>query len=112
VFSGPEGSLNTLLVVSRDMKRIAIILSILCVLVYGISWFFGTPYIHVLIGIIGIQLFLSLASVGENEEELAELKAQGSWVREWHIWVLLACILSGLVVAEYYYPVLESFGAK
>lgn len=94
------------------MKRVGITLSILCVLVYAFSWFFGTPYIHVLIGIMGIQLFMSLASIGENEEELAELKAKGSWVREWHVWVLLACVFSALVVAEYYYPILSNYGAK
>lgn len=101
-----------LVVVSRNMKRLGIIVIILCVLVYAISWFFGTPYIHILIGLLGIQLFMSLASTGGSEDEFVELKAEGSGAREWHVWILFTCLFSALVVAEYYFPILASYGQK
>ncbi len=54
---------------------------------------------------------LTLSSIGENDEELAELKASGSLLREWHVWVILASVLSAAVVLEYYYPALDAYGA-
>ena len=94
------------------MKRTLIFLSGFSIFVYALSYFLEVSVIKTLIGLLSFQLFVSLASIGENEGELAELKEKGNSFREWHAWVLIACLTAVLFLLLNYFPELENYGAK
>ncbi len=92
------------------MLRLLLVLLVFISAIYGFSLFLAESYLNVAKVVFGIQLISGVISAGGSEDEYEE--SDGFQIRDGHVVIALAGILIMLFSLPYFFPIIETYGAK